>query len=103
VWLQSNGSGSFYNLGQGAFPASGAVVVGQGQPVDNSPPTISAFRVGNSIRLQCTAPVGKTVIVETSTAFGPWSNAGSATSSGQPMTFDIPIRGDSRVLFRARH
>jgi hypothetical protein len=101
VYLESNGSGSFYDLGQGVIASN--VTVTQGQTTVN-PPRLVAQRTGSStVQITVTADAGRAVVVEQSDDLQNWGQAATGTSSGAPMQFNLPIDGSLRRLFRARY
>jgi hypothetical protein len=101
VYLESNGSGSFYNLGQGAIAAN--VSVSQGQTTVN-PPQVAVHRSGSStVTITVTGDSGRALVIEKSDDFQNWSQAASGNTSGAPQQFDLPIDASQRRVFRARY
>jgi hypothetical protein len=115
VWLESNGSGSFYNLGQGN--RVGNITVGQGggdpdpepdpdpdpTPTGNPPKLAIRRATPNTIGLSITADANKTVIVESSDALGTWNQLGTLTATGSTQEFELQIEPTQRRIYRARY
>jgi hypothetical protein len=122
VFLESNGSGSFYNLGQGAIAANVNVSAGTGggdpgggggDPVGGggggdttppgNPPRLAIRKVTTTtIGLSITADPGKTVYVDISDGFSNWTQLGMITATGTAQEFELAIDTDQRI-YRARY
>lgn len=100
VWLETTGSGTFQNPGQGTVVAG--LVVGQGT---TAPPILSALKTSDSIlTLQVQAAQGKPVVIETSDFTAGWTSVSTNTSpQGEPLRFDMPTTPAKAQFFRARY
>ncbi len=105
VWLDSNGSGSFFNLGQGSLVANVTVTPSSGTPpTPPPPPTLSArLKSPTALELRVLASPGHPVIVEFTQLFNGWTSLQTNSNPlGEPILIDLPAVGQQR-LFRARH
>lgn len=111
VYLESNGSGSFYNLGQGTVAANVTVTQGSGgdpdpdpDPTPGNPPQLGIRRVTpNTIGLSITADANKTVTVEASDSLPTWSTLGTLTATGSAQEFELQIDAVKQRIYRARY
>lgn len=113
VWLESNGSGSFYNLGQGVSIGGVVVTQGNGNPDPDpdpdptptgNPPKMAIRRAsGNTIGLSITADANKTVTVETSDSLPTWTPLGTITATGSAQEFELQIDSNKQRIYRARY
>lgn len=119
VFLESNGSGSFYNLGQGAITANLTVTEGTGggdpgggggggggggDPTPtNNPPKLAIRKIsGSTIGLSITADANKSVIVETNDGTS-WNQLGTITATGSAQEFELGIDAIKLKIYRARY
>jgi hypothetical protein len=113
VWLENNGSGSFYNLGQGASVENVVVTQGDGNPDPDpdpdptptgNPPKLAIRRAsGNTIGLSITADANKTVTVETCDLLPTWNVLGTITTTGSAQEFELQIDTNQQRIYRARY
>lgn len=107
VWLENNGSGSFFNLGQGALV--GSVVVGGNpdpdpDPTPGNPPKMAIRRASpDTIGLSVTADANKTIYLEASDALPTWNLLGTLTATGSPQEFELQIDTNNQRIYRARY
>lgn len=103
VWLETTGSGTFENMGQGTMIPNVTVTGGVTPPP--TPPILTGARSASSIlTLQVVAEQGRPVIIERSDLGGSWSGVATNSSvQGAPLNFDMPIGGEGIKIFRARY
>jgi len=102
VYLESNGSGSFYDLGQGALAANVTVTPANDPPPN--PPSLSIVRSApTKITLTVTSDAGRQVIVEYSDVFGSWTELTRVNGTGPAISLEAPLDAVQRRIYRARY
>jgi hypothetical protein len=104
VYLESNGSGSFYDLGQGTVAANVTVHQGSGGDPNPTRPKLAIRQMSAStVGLSVTADAGKTVIIENCDTFPTWNQVGTITATGTAQEFELPIDSVTQRVYRARY
>jgi hypothetical protein len=101
IYLQSNGSGSFLDPGQGQIV--GNVFVEPPRTV--GPPILSVSKTApDTITLQVLAARGQPCTIDTCTGLGSWTPMDTRTSlQGEPLRWDIHLGNGPILFYRARY
>jgi chitinase len=101
IYLQSNGSGSFLDPGQGQIVGNVFVEA----PRTLTPPILSISKSApDTITLQVLAARGQPCSIDTCTALGSWTTMDTQTSlQGEPLRWDIRMGNRPMSLYRARY